>query len=329
VLSELIIILICFSLIHGVIDKRRGRFVFDLVTVGHFAIDYIHSPRIVSPKPTLGGPPTYVSVAAAKLGAKVSVISKVGEDFSNNYVKWLENNKIDLTGLKRVKGAATTQFVIEYQKGGKRKLQLRARAPPISSKDLPDFLQAKAVHVAPIANELSEEVVTKLRKATRILSLDPQGFVRGFDRKGNVNLKSWKGQSLLEQVDVYKSSLNEIQAVTRTNNLRLATRRISDFGVKTVVVTRGMLGSTILFDKTLYSIPAYSSQHVLDPTGAGDAFSGAFLTEYVRGKEVLWCACVGSASASFVVEGFGPERFGERQETYQRATEIYEKQLKK
>jgi hypothetical protein len=38
---------------------------------------------------------------------------------------------------------------------------------------------------------------------------------------------------------------------------------------------------------------------------------------------------VGSASASFVVEGIGPERFGERQETYERAKEIYEKQLKK
>jgi sugar/nucleoside kinase (ribokinase family) len=267
-------------------------------------------------------------VAAAKLGAKVSVVSKVGEDFSNNYIKWLENNKIDLIGLKRVKGASTTQFVIKYQKGWKRKLQLKARAPPISANDLPDSLQAKAVHVAPIANELSEEVVTKLRKATRILSLDPQGFVRSFDKKGNVRLKSWKGQSVLEQVDVYKSSLNEIEAVTRTNSLQLAMRKIGDYGVKIVVVTRGVHGSIMFFDNTLYNIPACASKNVLDPTGAGDAFSGAFLAEYVRKKDPLWCACVGSASASFVVEGVGLERFGEREETYARAAEIYEKQLK-
>ena len=106
-------------------------------------------------------------------------------------------------------------------------------------------------------------------------------------------------------------------------------RRISDYGVKIVIVTRGVQGSMLLFDGTFYSIPAYKSKHVVDPTGAGDAFSGAFLTEYVRGKEVLWCACVGAASASFVVEGVGPERFGEREETYERAREIYEKQLKK
>jgi sugar/nucleoside kinase (ribokinase family) len=310
------------------LTSAEEKHVFDLVTVGHFAIDFIQSPIIASPKTTLGGPPTYVSVAAAKLGAKVSVISKVGEDFSNNYVKWLKNNKIDLSGLKKVKDASTTQFVIKYQKGWKRKLQLKACAPTISANDLPDFLQARAVHVAPIANELSEEVVTKMRKATRILSLDPQGFVRSFDRKGNVSLKSWKGQFVLEQVNVYKSSLNEIEAVTETPNLQLATRRIGDYGVKIVIVTRGAHGSTLFFDNTFYTIPAYASKNVLDPTGAGDAFSGAFLAEYVREKDPLWCACVGSASASFVVEGVGPERFGEREETYERAKEIYEKQLK-
>jgi len=302
--------------------------VFDIVTVGHFAIDYIHSPTIASPKPTLGGPPTYVSLAAAKLGANVSVISKVGEDFSKDYVKWLKNKKVDLSGLKKVKGASTTRFVIKYQKGWKRKLQLKARAPPISANDLPDSLQARAVHVAPIANELSEELVTKLRKATSILSLDPQGFVRGFDRNGNVSLKGWKRHGVLEQVDVYKSSLNEIEVVTGTNNLDLAMRRIADYGVKMVIVTRGMLGSTVFFDSTFYNILICASKIVLDPTGAGDAFSGAFLAEYVRGKEPLWCACVGSSSASFVVEGVGPERFGEREETYERAREIYEKQLK-
>jgi len=312
---------------HGVTDKRRGKHVFDLVTVGHFAIDYIHSPKMVSTKPTLGGPPTYVSMAAAKLGAKVSVISKVGEDFSNNYVKWLKNNKIDLSGLKQVKDASTTQFLIKYEKGWKRKLLIKARAPPILASDLPDSLQAKAVHVAPIAHELSEELVTKLRKAASILSLDPQGFIRCFDRKGNTSLKHWKGQSVLEQVDVYKSSLNEIEAVTGATNLQLATKRISDYGVKIIIVTRGMRGSTVFFNNTFYNIPACASKIVLDPTGAGDAFSGAFLAEYARGKEVLWCACVGSASASFVVEGVGSERFGEREETYERATEIYEKQL--
>jgi hypothetical protein len=38
------------------------------VTVGHFSIDLIISPKIASPKPTLGGSPTYASLSAKRLG---------------------------------------------------------------------------------------------------------------------------------------------------------------------------------------------------------------------------------------------------------------------
>ena len=66
----------------------------------------------------------------------------------------------------------------------------------------------------------------------------------------------------------------------------------------------------------------------VDPTGAGDVFIGAFLTEYISQKDSLWCACVGSAAASLVVEGVGPTFFGEKEEVYRRASLIYEKEIK-
>jgi sugar/nucleoside kinase (ribokinase family) len=142
-------------------------------------------------------------------------------------------------------------------------------------------------------------------------------------------VKRWREKSVLELVDVFKSSQDEIKAVTGTSNTQLAAKKIRDYGVKKVIITRGMRGSLLFFDDAFYNVPACKPRIVMDPTGAGDAFIGAFLAELIRGKEPLWCACVGSASASFVVEGVGPERFGERQETYERAKEIYEKQLKK
>ena len=302
---------------------------FDLITVGHLAIDLVSSPRIISPKPRLGGPPTYVSLAAVKLDAKVSVVSKVGQDFPEDYVKWLRTNNVDLSGLKRVEDSLTTKFALKYQSNWKRKLQLKARAPPISASDIPDSLQAKAIHIAPIVNELSEDTVTKLQKSAKILSLDPQGFVRGFDSEGNVRLKRWREKSVLELIDIYKSSQDEIKAVTGISEIPLAAKKIQEYGVKIIIVTRSVQGSTLFFDDSFYNVLAYQPRTVSDPTGAGDSFIGAFLAEYIRGKDPLWSACVGSASASFVVEGIGPERFGEREETYERAKEIYEKQLKK
>ncbi len=299
----------------------------DLVTVGNFAIDLITSPKIASPQPTLGGSPTYTSIAAAKLGAKVSVISKVGQDFQNRYLEWLKANGVDLSGLKQVKGAATTKFILTYR-NGQRRLQLKDRAPPISTQDVPDSLQTKTLHIAPITNEIQNAVITKLRGLTEILSLDPQGFVRTFDKKGNMRLKLWKANQALTQIDIYKSSSREIRMVTRLKKLPLAMKEIRDYGAKIVIVTRGTKGTILLVGDEFYHIPACKPRVFLDPTGAGDAFIGAFLAEYLLGKEPLWCACVGSAASSFVVEGIGPAVFGEKEETYRRARGIYEKGLK-
>jgi sugar/nucleoside kinase (ribokinase family) len=297
---------------------------FDLVTVGHFSIDLIISPKIASPKPTLGGSPTYTSLSAKRLGAKVSVVSKVGEDFRDEYITWLSTNGVDLSGLKRVNGVSTTSFILKYMKGNRR-LQLRSRAPPIDLEDIPNSMRAKAVHVAPIAGEVSPEVIDKLRSLADILSLDPQGFVRRFDESGNVSLKRWKDSRVLGQIDVYKSSMDEIRMVTELTDLRSAMKKIYDYGAKAVMVTKGLRGSSLFFEGSFYDVPACKPRVVQDATGAGDAFIGAFLAEYVQGKDAFWCACVGSAVASYVTEGIGPAVFGHREEIYERANKIYKR----
>lgn len=296
---------------------------FDLIIVGHFTIDLILSPKIPTPKPNLGGAPTYVSLAARKLDAQVSVVSKVGEDFSDEYFALLNANTVDLSGLKKVKGTSTTKFVLRYE-NWKRKLQLKSRAPPILLHDIPSFLKGKAIHIAPIANEISREVIDELRKGTNTLSLDPQGYVRIFDRRGNMRLSRWRDSLVLSQIDVYKSSFNEIEAVTGLANLHSAMKKIQEYGAKIVMVTRGMKGSMLFFEDRFYHLPACMPKVVKDPTGAGDTFIGAFLAEYIKGKEPVWCACVGSAASSFVIEGVGPAMFGEKEETYERAADIYE-----
>ncbi len=294
---------------------------FDLVTVGHFAIDTIISPRIATPKPTLGGPPTYVSVSARRLGARVSVISKVGDDFSDRHITWLTAKGVDLSGLKRIDGASTTRFVLTYM-NRERRLQMTSCAPPIRSEDVPDSLRARAIHVAPIVNEVSRSVVDKLRRLTGTLSLDPQGFVRELGAMGNLRPRRWSNLHVLEQIDLYKSSASEIRMITGFFDLRLAMEKIHNYGAKVVIVTRGNKGSKLLFEGKLHEVPACKSRIIRDSTGAGDAFIGAFLAEYVEGKEPLWCARVGSAAASFVVEGLGPRIFGEKKEIYSRATGI-------
>jgi len=299
---------------------------FDVVTVGHFTVDRIFSPRFDNPVRALGGSPAYVSLAARKLNARAGAISKVGSDFLKIYTNLLHNEGVDLFGVKIAQNAHTTSFILKYA-NGKRQLRLKNRAPHIFPRDLPTGFKAKIAHVAPIAGEISSEVVDELRKNATILSLDPQGFLRKFDAKGRVGLKKWLDKRVLEQIDVYKSSLPEIRAATGLTSLKDAMRKVRDFGVKIVIVTRGTRGAVVLFEEKFCRIPAYKPQKLMDSTGAGDAFAGAFLAEYINEKDPIWCACIGSAVAAFKVETVGPVFLGEKEAIYRRAEALYGKYM--
>ncbi|MBN1245099.1 carbohydrate kinase family protein [Candidatus Bathyarchaeota archaeon] len=302
---------------------------FDVAVAGHFAIDTIRLPSRSIPFVVLGGSVTYVSFVTKRLDGTVSIISKVGGDFPEAYMWWLREEGIDVSGVVKLKKGGTTRFDLEYSKDlSNRKLKLESKAAPIRLINLPKSLQAKAIHVAPIAGEISYEVVKKLKGRAEVLSLDPQGLLRRFGKTGKVTSSSSVDKRLFNLINVYKSSLEEISALTGHSDINAAINAIHDFGVKTVIVTLGAKGAVLSVEKTVYNIPACNSRVLVDPTGAGDAFIGGFLTEYIRQKDALWCACVGSAAASLVIEGIGPTFFGEKEEIYQRARSVYEKEIK-
>jgi sugar/nucleoside kinase (ribokinase family) len=310
-------------------QRRPNLQVLDIASAGFFTIDSIILPSRQSPFVVLGGSAAYVSFASGHLGARVSVVSKVGGDFPAAYLWWLGQEGVDLTGLVRVENARTTRFELRYSKDlSDRILTLRERAPPITAEDLPDSLKAKVIHIAPIAGEITYEVVEKLRDRAELLSLDPQGLVRCFDEGGNVTIEPLKDKRVLELADIYKSSLKEIEAVTGQSELSSAVKAVHDLGVKIIIVTLGAKGAAVSVEGTVHNVPAYKPDKLVDPTGAGDAFIGGFLAEYVRGEDCAWCSCIGSAVASLVVEGIGPTSFGDKEEIYRRARTLYEKEIK-
>jgi sugar/nucleoside kinase (ribokinase family) len=301
----------------------------DVAVVGHFAIDTIRLPSRSAPFVVLGGSVTYVSFVTKRLDATVSIISKVGGDFPEAYMWWLGEEGIDLSGVRKLVNEQTTRFELGYSKDlSNRTLRLKSKASSIKVRDLPRSLRASAVHVAPIAGEISYKVVERLKGRAEVLSLDPQGLLRRFSKTGNVTSRAKVDKRLFSLINIYKSSLDEISALTGHSDLKSAIKAVHDFGVETVIVTLGSKGAVLSVLGTLYNIPACSSSVFVDPTGAGDAFIGGFLTEYIRQKDSLWCACVGSAAASLVVEGIGPTFFGKKEEIYQRARSVYEKEIK-
>lgn len=301
----------------------------DIAVVGHFSIDTILLPSRTAPFVILGGAATYTSFAARRLEATASVISKVGGNFPEAYLWWLGQEGIDLSGVTKLAGEPSTCFELAYSKDlSERTLKLKSKGPALTPEDVPKDFHAKAVHIAPIADEIPYELVERLKGSADILSLDPQGLLRSFDEAGNVTENFSVDNRIFSLINIYKSSQREIYALTGEPELKPAIKAIHDVGVETVIVTLGAKGSVLSVEGAQYNIEACPSQVLVDPTGAGDVFIGAFLTEYLRQKESLWCASVGSAAASCVVEGLGSTYFGKKEEIYRRANSLYEKKLK-
>jgi sugar/nucleoside kinase (ribokinase family) len=77
-----------------------------------------------------------------------------------------------------------------------------------------------------------------------------------------------------------------------------------------ILIKKGEHGVLFFSDKLVFSLPAYPTDKVVDPTGAGDTFAGAFMgyltcankiNEAILKKAIAY----GTVAASFNVEGFG------------------------
>jgi sugar/nucleoside kinase (ribokinase family) len=302
----------------------------DLAVIGHFSVDTLHLPTRTAPFVILGGAVTYTSLTAKNLDAQTQIISRVGEHFPQAYLWWLEQEGVNIAAVTRHPDEATTEYELTYTPNfNGRTLKLKNKGHTLTLQDIPPDFHAKAVHLGPIANEIPIEVACELKKHCEILSLDPQGLTRSFDTQGNVYENAAEvDNDIFSLINIYKSSKDEIYALTGESELKAAARAIHDVGVETVIVTNGAKGAVLSVEGTQYNIAACPYDVLVDPTGAGDVFIGGFLTEYLKDKESLWCGAVGSAAASLIVESIGPTYFGKKEEIYRRANVLYEKELK-
>ena len=91
-----------------------------------------------------------------------------------------------------------------------------------------------------------------------------------------------------------------------------AGRALVEAGAPAALIKLGEYGAVYVSEDDYFVAPGYPLEEVVDPTGAGDTFAGAFLgyldTVEVTPREIRRAIIYGSAVASFAVEGFGPSR---------------------
>jgi sugar/nucleoside kinase (ribokinase family) len=124
--------------------------------------------------------------------------------------------------------------------------------------------------------EFTAETLAALAGSGARVSFDGQGLVRPA-RTGPLELEPEPDLSLLRHVSVLKLSEEEAQALVG----RLDERSLSELGVPELVVTLGSRGCIVVARRRLVHVPAEPLD--ADPTGAGDAFAGAYVVERSRG----------------------------------------------
>lgn len=287
-----------------------------ILVTGHVTIDHIVSKDIDIA--SLGGPPSYVGLTARRFGAEVDAATKVGLDFPDYYMLFL-SRYINLIEPSLSYRKPTTRFLI-YQQGNSRTLRLMTRCEDIEDSQIVGRNYDVCV-LNSVAGEVPGRLIPAARDTAKCLLMDPQGFLRRFDKDGLCTLSSMD-RTLLRTVDVLKVDYEEIKCLTGLDDPKQAVCELLNSGPKIVILTSHSGYVAIYTPKNVYKIPIPRYAGVKETTGAGDILAGAFAAIYCQGFDVLWAGCVGVSAASLSIRGVGISKIPTREDVLSLAEQL-------
>lgn len=278
----------------------------NLVVLGSITEDIIkHAKSEV--KRFVGGVPIYAAATAKVLDETIGVVSKVGTDFHIKNLSVVNSLGADLSGFN-ISGSSSMRFENKYDKKGNRTQKILSISEKITFEDIPPvYYSIPCIHLGPVFNEIDQELIEKVRKQFKIVSLDGQGFTRSIEAKTKkVILEPWLDyEKYLPKLDVLKVDDLELQGLTGAANLDEAIALALETEIKLLVITRAHKGAIIFENKKRFDIPAIPTNE-RDATGAGDTFITAFLLEYLKTNDCFYSGLIAAATASYKISTIGP-----------------------
>jgi len=260
-------------------------------------------------KERFGGTAGNIAYALTLMGENPLVSAAIGHDHQA-YFQWLTSNGISTENIKIIDDEFTASAYITTDRADNQITGFNPGAMKYSS--CLDFgkLNPKEniIIVSPgnLENMLNYPGLCKARGIDYIF--DPGQSLPMLN--ANDLIQAIDGCRILICNDYELDLITSMTGLNKEALMRLA---------KTIIVTRGELGSTISSPDGEIKVPAVKAKIVVDPTGAGDAYRGGLISGLVQGKGIEQCALMGSACASFAVEccgtqdyRFSPEEFSER-----------------
>lgn len=246
--------------------------------IGHITLDKIITPRMQVEMP--GGTAFYFGHAMSRLDHDGFRLVTSLADSERKAVEGLRAEGID---VRMIPSRKSVCFENKYGEDMNHRTQrVLAKADPFTVESLRDE-EADIFHLGTLlADDFSVDVVEELSKKGRV-SVDAQGYLREV-RGENVHAVDWKEKErALPFIDILKVNEHEMEALTGLTEPREAALRLSEMGVKEVVITLGSEGSLIYYGGKFYEIPAYEAKDVVDATGCGDTYMAGYLYKRSRG----------------------------------------------
>ncbi|MEK6705573.1 MAG: PfkB family carbohydrate kinase [Bdellovibrionota bacterium] len=239
-----------------------------ILAVGSLAFDTIETPAGKA-ESVLGGSVNYFSIAAS-FYSPVKVVGVVGEDFPKSHLEWLSSRKIDVSGVK-INPGRTFHWVGAYDHNLNEAKTLSTALNVFEHFD-PKLSQSHKstpyLFLANIDPVLQQKVLDQM-SASRLVACDSMNFW--------ITGKPEELKKTLKRVDVLSINEGEAYLLSGQRNLTKAAKFIRELGPSIIIIKRGEYGANLFTPAGTFLAPAFPVLSVVDPTGAGDSFAGAFM----------------------------------------------------
>jgi len=252
-----------------------------------------------------GGKGANQAVAAARLGAQVALVARLGRDaFGQAAFKAYEEEGINTRYITWDDEAPTGVALIMINTEGEDIICVAPGANGRLSTD--DILRAEQVIKSADCVLLQLEI--PLETVDFAIRLASKYHVRVVLNPAPMNKLS---EDLMKNIDVLTPNETEAAALignsmSRPGDLAYAVNR--KHGIKNVVVTLGKEGAVIsrLFSPSPIEVPAFPVESV-DATGAGDAFNGGLAVALARGDGLEAAVTYANAVGALATTRFGAQ----------------------
>jgi ribokinase len=249
-----------------------------------------------------GGKGANQAVAAARAGGQVAMLSGVGtDDFGRQRLYDLEAEAVTISTVLTTEQASSGVALITVEESGQNRI---AYVPGAGWEVSPEHALAALDDWNPrfvlSTLELPHLTLEALYRAAR---------ERNLTIVCNGTPEPADGRDLVQLADVLIVNEQEAVELARTDvgeDWARVAELLSDLGPSIVILTLGAAGALVLQAGKLTAVPTIPVD-VVDTTGAGDAFCGAFTAFLAAGKSPVEAAAMATIAGSLAVTRAGAQ----------------------